>query len=143
MFLDPRAEAFYRDWDRAATETVAILRWAAGRDPHDRDLSDLVGELATQSNEFRIRWAAHNVRFHDTAIKQLHHPIVGELSLTFNRLDLAVGRRADDLYLHRRARLTLRGRTEAPRQLGSHLRLRRTGANSRPKLRRGASSLAG
>ena len=88
VFLDGRAEAFYRDWDRAATDTVAILRWAAGRNPHDRDLSDLVGELATQSNEFRIRWAAHNVRFHDTAIKQLHHPIVGELSLTFNRLDL-------------------------------------------------------
>ena len=92
MFLDPRAEAFYRDWDRAATETVAILRSAAGRNPYDRDLSDLVGELATQSDEFRIRWAAHNVRFHDTAVKQLHHPIVGELSLNFNRLDLA----ADD-----------------------------------------------
>jgi transcriptional regulator with XRE-family HTH domain len=92
VFLDQRAETFYCDWERAATETVAILRWAAGRDPHDRDLSDLVGELATQSDEFRIRWAAHNVRFHDTAVKQLHHPVVGELSLTFNRLDLA----ADD-----------------------------------------------
>ncbi len=68
---------------------VAILRWAAGRDPHDRDLSDLVGELATHSETFRTRWAAHNVRFHDTGIKHFHHPIVGELSLTFNRLDLA------------------------------------------------------
>jgi len=92
VFLDQRAETFYCDWDRAASETVAILRWAAGRNPHDRDLSDLVGELATQSNEFRIRWAAHNVRFHDAAVKHLHHPIVGELSLSFNRLDLA----ADD-----------------------------------------------
>jgi transcriptional regulator with XRE-family HTH domain len=92
VFLDQRAETFYCDWDRAATETVAVLRWAAGRSPHDRDLSDLVGELATRSNEFRIRWAAHNVRFHDAAVKQLRHPIVGELSLHFNRLDLS----ADD-----------------------------------------------
>jgi transcription regulator MmyB-like protein len=68
---------------------VAILRWAAGRDPHDRDLSDLVGELATKSNEFRVLWAAHNVRFHSTAVKQLPHPLVGELTLSFNRLDLA------------------------------------------------------
>ena len=64
VFLDRRAETFYRDWDRAATETVAVLRWAAGRSPHDRGLSDLVGELATRSNEFRIRWAAHNVLLH-------------------------------------------------------------------------------
>jgi transcriptional regulator with XRE-family HTH domain len=89
VFLDPRAEAFYPDWDRAARETAAILRSAAGRDPHDRDLSDLVGELATQSEAFRTHWAAHNVRFHSTATKQLHHPVVGELSLSFNRLDIA------------------------------------------------------
>src|SRR5213075_865352 len=59
------------------------------RDPHDRDLSDLVGELATQSDEFRTRWAAHDVRFHNTAVKRFHHPVVGELSLSFNRLELA------------------------------------------------------
>ena len=89
VFLDPRAEAFYGDWDRAATETVAILRSAAGRDPYDRDLSDLVGELATQSEAFRTRWAAHNVRFHNTGVKHFNHPVVGELHLSFNRLDLA------------------------------------------------------
>ena len=89
VFLDPRAEAFYPDWERAARETAAILRSAAGRDPHDRDLSDLVGELATQSDAFRTHWAAHNVRFHATAVKQLSHPVVGELSLSFNRLDIA------------------------------------------------------
>jgi MmyB-like transcription regulator ligand binding domain len=55
----------------------------------DRDLSDLVGELATQSEAFRIRWAAHDVRFHNTGVKQFHHPVVGELSLSYNRLDLA------------------------------------------------------
>ena len=88
-FLDSRAEAFYGDWERVAGECVAILRWAAGRDPNDRDLSDLVGELATHSDVFRTRWAAHDVRFHNTGVKQFHHPVVGELSLSYNRLDLA------------------------------------------------------
>jgi transcriptional regulator with XRE-family HTH domain len=89
VFLDPRAQTFYADWDRAARETAAILRSAAGRDPYDRDLSDLVGELATQSEAFRTHWAAHNVRFHATATKHYNHPVVGELTLTFNRLDIA------------------------------------------------------
>jgi transcriptional regulator with XRE-family HTH domain len=89
VFLDPRAEASYGEWDRVATESVAILRSAAGRDPYNRDLSDLVGELATQSEAFRTRWAAHNVRFHNTGVKHFNHPVVGELHLTFNRLDIA------------------------------------------------------
>jgi transcriptional regulator with XRE-family HTH domain len=89
VFLDPRAEAFFGDWDRVAAESVAILRSAAGRDPYNRELSDLVGELATQSEAFRTRWAAHNVRFHNAGVKHLNHPVVGELYLTFNRLDLA------------------------------------------------------
>jgi transcriptional regulator with XRE-family HTH domain len=89
VFLSPRAPDFYRDWDRAANDTVAILRTAAGRDPYDRDLSDLVGELSTQSEEFRTRWAAHNVRIHRTGAKEVHHPIVGDLSLTYEMLDLS------------------------------------------------------
>ena len=90
VFLDPRAEAFFIDWDRAANDTVAdAARRAAGRDPHDRDLSDLVGELSTRSEAFRTRWAAHNVRAHATGVKRFHHPVVGELTLTFKRLDLA------------------------------------------------------
>jgi transcriptional regulator with XRE-family HTH domain len=89
VFLDPRARDFYVDWERAATDVVAVLRSAAGRDPHDRGLSDLVGELSTQSEAFRTRWAAHNVRFHVNGIKHFHHPVVGELSLNFERMDLA------------------------------------------------------
>jgi transcriptional regulator with XRE-family HTH domain len=89
VFLDPRAEASYGDWERIATETVAMLRSAAGRDPYDRDLSDLVAELATQSEAFRTRWASHNVRFHNTGVKHFYHPVVGELTLSYNRLDLA------------------------------------------------------
>jgi transcriptional regulator with XRE-family HTH domain len=89
VFLDPGARDFYADWERAASDVVAVLRSAAGRDPYDRDLSDLVGELSTQSTEFRTRWAAHNVRFHETGTKDLHHPVVGDLTLTYNRVDLA------------------------------------------------------
>ncbi|MCU1426873.1 MAG: transcriptional regulator, family, partial [Actinomycetia bacterium] len=88
VFLDPRAETFYDDWERVAGECVAILRWAAGRDPHDPDLSDLVGELATQSEAFRTRWAAHDVRFHNTGVKHFHHPVVGDLSVSLSRFDL-------------------------------------------------------
>jgi len=89
VFLDPGARDFYVDWDGAAGDVVAVLRLAAGRDPDDRDLSDLVGELSTRSAEFRTRWAAHNVRLHDTGVKELHHAVVGDLTLTYNRTDLA------------------------------------------------------
>jgi transcriptional regulator with XRE-family HTH domain len=88
VFLEPRAHEFYADWDKAADDVVAVLRAAAGRDPYDRDLSDLVGELSTQSHEFRLRWAAHDVRQHITGIKRFHHPVVGDLDLTYDRLDL-------------------------------------------------------
>jgi transcriptional regulator with XRE-family HTH domain len=89
VFLGPGAPEFYVDWDRAASDVVAILRYAAGRDPHDRDLSDLVGELSTQSEEFRTRWAAHNVRLHETGVKDYHHAVVGDLTLTYNRIELS------------------------------------------------------
>jgi transcriptional regulator with XRE-family HTH domain len=88
VFLEPRARDFYGDWERAAHDTVAILRTEAGRDPYDRGLSDLVGELSTRSDEFRTRWAAHNVRIHRTGVKQFHHPVVGDLSLTYEMMEL-------------------------------------------------------
>lgn len=89
VFLDPRARAFYADWERAANETAAILRSEAGRDPYERGLSDLVGELSTQSELFRTCWAAHDVRFHHSGVKHFHHPLVGELRLSFEALELA------------------------------------------------------
>jgi transcriptional regulator with XRE-family HTH domain len=86
VFLDPRAMTFYRDWSKAADDTVAILRTQAGRDPYDRALSDLVGELSTQSEEFRTRWAAHNVRQHYTGSKRVRHPAVGDVELNYESL---------------------------------------------------------
>jgi hypothetical protein len=61
----------------------------AGANPYDRPLLDLVGELSTRSDEFRVRWAAHNVRFHRTGTKHIHHPVVGELHLSYETMELS------------------------------------------------------
>ena len=87
-FLDPAAPDFYPEWDRLASELVATLRSQAGRNPFDRNLQDLIGELSTRSEQFRVRWAAHNVRFHRTGRKRLQHPVVGELELSYETLTL-------------------------------------------------------
>ena len=128
MFLDPRAEATFGDWDRVASESVAILRSAAGRDPYNRELSDLVGELATQSEAFRTRWATHNVRFHNTGVKHFRHPVVGDLHLTYNRLDLAADPGLTLFTYTAEPGSRSEESTEAPRQLGRHRRPRRAGA---------------
>lgn len=88
VFLDPRARDFYIDWDRIARDIVASLRSAAGRNPYDRELTDLVGELSTRSNEFRQHWAKHDVRFHISGIKRFHHAQVGDLELNYERLEV-------------------------------------------------------
>jgi transcriptional regulator with XRE-family HTH domain len=88
-FLNPSSHDMYPDWERAANDGVALLRAEAGRDPYDRDLTDLIGELSTRSEEFRTRWAAHNVRLHQTGAKRFHHPVVGDLTLTFEMMELA------------------------------------------------------
>lgn len=88
-FLDPRATEFFLDYDKAANDCVAFLRAAAGSDPYDKDLSDLVGELSTRSEDFRRRWAAHDVRYHRTGRKRFHHPLVGDLELDYEAFELA------------------------------------------------------
>ncbi|MBX6769395.1 MAG: helix-turn-helix domain-containing protein, partial [Actinomadura rubrobrunea] len=89
QFLDPASRRFYPDWDQAADITVAILRTEAGRNPHDKDLHDLVGELSTRSDEFRTRWGAHNVRRHGTGTKRFRHQAVGDLTLAYEGLEMA------------------------------------------------------
>jgi transcriptional regulator with XRE-family HTH domain len=88
VFLDPRARTFFLDWTTAANDMVAALRAEAGKNPYDRELSVLVGELSTRSEEFATRWAAQNVRFHRRGFKVIHHPIVGDLQLSFEVMDL-------------------------------------------------------
>jgi transcriptional regulator with XRE-family HTH domain len=87
-FLDPAARDFYPDWDRLASELVASLRSQAGRNPYDRALQDLIGELSTRSEDFRVRWGAHDVRYHRTGAKRLRHPIVGDLELSYETLTI-------------------------------------------------------
>jgi transcriptional regulator with XRE-family HTH domain len=86
QFLDAASRDFYPDWELFAEMCVAVIRAEAGRDPHDKDLQDLVGELSTRSELFRTLWAAHNVRTHGTGTKRFRHPVVGELTLVYEEL---------------------------------------------------------
>lgn len=87
-FLDPQAKDFWIEWERAANDTVGILRAEAGRHPYDRALSDLVGELSTRSEDFRTRWATHDVHLHRGGTKLINHPVVGRLELDYDTLQL-------------------------------------------------------
>lgn len=93
-FLDPVARDFFVDWDGGASATVALLRSAAGRAPGDRALRELIGELSTQSQEFRTLWAAHDVRSTHEGLKRLQHPVVGHIELTYQTVELANRERA-------------------------------------------------
>ncbi|MFF0770751.1 helix-turn-helix transcriptional regulator [Nonomuraea wenchangensis] len=88
QFLDPAGRDFFPQWDTAADTIVALLRTEAGRDPYNKDLTDLVGELCTRSDDFRARWAQHDVRLHHTGTKTFHHPAIGELILDYESMDL-------------------------------------------------------
>ncbi|MFF0465545.1 MmyB family transcriptional regulator [Streptomyces mexicanus] len=88
FFLDPGAQHFVADWDRAVTITTALLRAEAGRYPNDEALRELIGELSTLSTEFRTRWAAHDVRVHHGGVKSFDHPDAGPLELTYQPPDL-------------------------------------------------------
>ena len=88
IYLDPASRDFFTDWDRAADDIAAMLRSEAGRNPYDKKLVELIGELSTRSEDFRSRWAAHNVRFHRTGRKKVHHPVVGDLDLSFEAMEL-------------------------------------------------------
>ena len=87
-FMDPRAADFYPDWNRAAADAVALLRAEVGRSPDDRHTTELIGELTTRSERFSALWATHNVRWHTTGTKLFHHPVVGDLSLAYEGLEL-------------------------------------------------------
>ncbi|VXB21037.1 helix-turn-helix domain-containing protein [Plantibacter sp. T3] len=86
QFLDPASRDFYPDWDVFAEMCVSVMRAEAGRDPHDKGLHDLVGELSTRSDAFRTLWGAHNVRTHGTGTKRFNHPIVGEMTFAYEEL---------------------------------------------------------
>lgn len=86
QFLDPASRDFYPDWELFAEMCVGMMRAEAGRDPHDKALQDLVGELSTQSDTFRRIWGAHDVRRHGAGTKRFRHPLVGDLTLAYEEL---------------------------------------------------------
>jgi transcriptional regulator with XRE-family HTH domain len=88
VFLDSRATDFYLDWSKVTADVVAILRMEAARAPYDRGLSDLVGELSTRSELFGTLWATYDVHRHESGRKRLRHPLVGELELSFEVMEL-------------------------------------------------------
>ena len=88
LYLDPAAREFFVDWDRIANDAAAMLRLEAGRNPHDPALIALVGELSTQSEFFRKRWASHDVQFHRSGHKRLRHPVIGQLDLNYESMEL-------------------------------------------------------
>lgn len=87
-YLNPAARDFWRDYDQIADDAAAMLRLEAGRNPHDEGLIRLVGELSTQSEVFRQRWASRDVKYHRSGRKRLHHPVVGDLDLDYESMEL-------------------------------------------------------
>ena len=89
IYLQPeQAREFFVDYDRVANDAAAMLRLEAGHNPHDQALIELVGELSTRSELFRQRWASHDVQFHRSGRKRLRHPVVGQLDLDFESMEL-------------------------------------------------------
>ncbi|MEU6345902.1 helix-turn-helix transcriptional regulator [Streptomyces sp. NPDC046977] len=87
-FLNAAATRFYVDWERMARFAVGALRVEAGRSPHDRELSNLIGELSTRSDAFRVLWGSHSVHVFRDTTKRLHHPLVGDLELDQETMSL-------------------------------------------------------
>lgn len=87
MFLNPASQNFFPDWQQNADEIVATLRTYAGQNPHDKGLTELIGELVTRSDTFRHRWAKHDVRHHRTGIKRIRHPEVGDLEFSYQAME--------------------------------------------------------
>jgi transcriptional regulator with XRE-family HTH domain len=89
VYLHPEeAERFFVDYDQITRDAAAMLRLEAGSNPHDEQLIALVGELSTRSELFRQRWASQDVRFHRSGRKRLNHPVVGQLDLDFEAMQL-------------------------------------------------------
>jgi hypothetical protein len=118
IFLDDQSAQFYRDWDGIAHAAVGSLRAEAGRAPHDRALTTLVGELSLRSQPFREQWAAHDVEYYRSGIQPFRHPLAGDLDLEYDAPGDPSRPRTDHHRLQRRTRLSRTRCTRHPRQLG-------------------------
>ncbi|WP_406124290.1 helix-turn-helix transcriptional regulator [Streptomyces canus] len=91
IFLRPEYQNLFVPWEQKASDVVSYLRMDAGCHPEDPRLSALVGELSVKSEEFRRLWATHDVKEKNFGVKQLRHPLVGELTLNFESFPLSDG----------------------------------------------------
>jgi transcriptional regulator with XRE-family HTH domain len=87
-FFNPAAKRFYADWERMARFAVGALRIEAGKNPYDRELSNLIGELSIRSDVFRVMWGSHDVHVFRQSTKRLNHPLVGDLELDQETMSL-------------------------------------------------------
>ncbi|MFD7921888.1 helix-turn-helix domain-containing protein [Streptomyces sp. NPDC059740] len=125
VFLDPHTRALYADWPSKARAVVENLRMTAGRHPDDALLTSLVGELTMRSPEFAAMWADHRVSPCGSATYEMHHPLVGSLTVTQQSL-----RSPQDEERHIVLAITPPG---SPSQAALHLLARTTARSSRPK----------
>lgn len=86
IFFDSAAAQFFPDWDAMAEDAVGMLQAEAARSPHSAAVTQIVGELATRSEKFRTRWAAHNITAHRSGVKRFRHSEFGELTLSYHVL---------------------------------------------------------
>jgi transcriptional regulator with XRE-family HTH domain len=113
-FLDPTGPRFYPEWDRVSRGVVAALHTAVGRNPYDKALTDMIGELSSRSEVFRTLWAAHDVGFHLTGSKRFRHPDVGLIELDYEVMPLPVDGRLVFVGLHGGSRDAVRGQPGRP-----------------------------
>jgi transcriptional regulator with XRE-family HTH domain len=88
LFLDPRSKVFYPDWETSARDVVSSLRLLVGQSQGDQALLGLVAELADGSTDFRKWWGSHTVRIHSAGAKRINHPVVGEVTVTYEVLQV-------------------------------------------------------
>jgi transcriptional regulator with XRE-family HTH domain len=88
VFLSPGARRFYAEWERVARGAVGALRVEAAKNPYDRELSNFIGELSTRSDTFRVLWGAQDVHVIRDGTKRFHHPVVGDVELQYESLDV-------------------------------------------------------
>jgi transcriptional regulator with XRE-family HTH domain len=117
LFLEPSTRDLFVDWEMMARVSVGVLREAAGRYPRDKALHALIGQLSVASPEFRSWWAEHEVDARCRGPKRFHHPVVGELVMQVEALQLGDGERVA-LRLRGGARIALRGGDAVARHVG-------------------------
>jgi transcriptional regulator with XRE-family HTH domain len=88
VFGDPATRALHADWEDAARETVALLRFAAARYPDDAALSGLIAELRARIDVAERWWDAHDVAEKRHGLKRYVHPTVGQLTLHYEAFPL-------------------------------------------------------